>query len=283
MSSLLELIARRRRASAGRRLGPPPSGYGPPPPLARPAPLNGSANGHPTNGHATNGHAPVSVAEPEIAMPVENEWPALVWPPVAEPVAEPEPEPEPELEVVPEPEAEPEPEVAPEPEAEVEPDPEPAAALPAYESWLPTASLLDFPEPAHAPAPEPEPEPEPEPAEPVAAATAVPTEPGFLERGRMRRRARYLRQLRELQLRDIGGFAVELRRYGREQPTLVETKIDSATETDEELRALERALDGRVPLRELREPGIGGACATCGAVHGTHDRFCSACGASLTA
>jgi hypothetical protein len=97
----------------------------------------------------------------------------------------------------------------------------------------------------------------------------------------MRRRARYLRALREVQLRDIGGFMVELRRFGRERPDLVERKVAWAANTDRELRALDQVLNGSTPLGELRQPGIGGACAECGAVHGSTDRFCSACGAPL--
>jgi hypothetical protein len=109
----------------------------------------------------------------------------------------------------------------------------------------------------------------------------VPSEPGLRERGRLRRRARYLRRLREVQLRDIGGFVLELHRLQRERPDLVEAKIESAAQTDRELRALERALGTRQTLRELREPGIGGACLTCGAVYGTQDRFCATCGEPL--
>jgi hypothetical protein len=104
---------------------------------------------------------------------------------------------------------------------------------------------------------------------------------GLLERSRMRRRARYLRRLRELQLRDIGGFVVELHRFGRDRPDLVQAKVDAAIETDRELRALDQALgDGR-SLTELREPGIGGACPACGTVHGSADRYCSWCGREL--
>jgi uncharacterized OB-fold protein len=36
-----------------------------------------------------------------------------------------------------------------------------------------------------------------------------------------------------------------------------------------------------MPVRELREPGIGGSCEHCGAVHGSEDRFCASCGARL--
>lgn len=104
---------------------------------------------------------------------------------------------------------------------------------------------------------------------------------GLRERSRMRRRARYLRRLRELQLRDIGGFVVELRRLGRERPELVKEKVEGALETDRELRTLEQSLDeGRGPA-ELREPGIGGGCPDCGTVHGSDDRYCSWCGRKL--
>jgi hypothetical protein len=109
----------------------------------------------------------------------------------------------------------------------------------------------------------------------------VPSEPGLRERGRLRRRARYLRRLREVQLRDIGGFVLELHRFQRERPDLVKAKIESAAQTDRELRALERALGAQQTVRELREAGIGGACLACGAVYGTQDRFCATCGEPL--
>lgn len=97
----------------------------------------------------------------------------------------------------------------------------------------------------------------------------------------MRRRVRYLRQLRELQLRDIGGFMVELRRLGRERPGVVEEKVSAAVQTDLELRTLERALgEGRAPS-EIRAAGIGGACSQCGTVHGSTDRFCAWCGSAV--
>ncbi len=116
----------------------------------------------------------------------------------------------------------------------------------------------------------------------ASAQTAPVAEPGFLERGRMRRRARYLRQLREVQLRDIGGFMLELKRFGREQPDLVQAKLAGAATTDSELRVLERALAEEQPLRELRAAGIGGACPRCRAVFGSSDRYCASCGEPLT-
>ena len=125
------------------------------------------------------------------------------------------------------------------------------------------------------------------PREPAAvespAASSPPVEsakaPGFLERGRLRRRARYLRQLREVQLRDLGGFLVELHRLGRQRPELVRAKVDAAAATDAELRGLDQGLatgDG------IRQPGLGGACAKCAAVYGSRDRFCASCGNAVT-
>jgi hypothetical protein len=104
---------------------------------------------------------------------------------------------------------------------------------------------------------------------------------GLLARSRLRRRARYLRRLRELQLRDLGGFVVELHRFGRERPDLVGAKVQAAADTDRELRALEQTLGDGESAMELREPGIGGACIHCGTVHGSTDRYCSWCGRKL--
>ncbi len=132
---------------------------------------------------------------------------------------------------------------------------------------------------ADEPVSEPAPMPERAPERGYApTAEPRPPEPQFRGRGRVRRRARYLRRLRELQLRDIGGFALELHRFGRDRPDLLQAKIADAAQTDAELRALEQALHAEEPLRELREAGIGGVCSNCGAVHGSEDRFCAACG-----
>ena len=110
---------------------------------------------------------------------------------------------------------------------------------------------------------------------------AVGTAASPRERSRMRRRLRYLRRLRELQLRDLGGFLLEQARVGRENPQVLEIKLASAADTDRELRALQDALQERRALREVREPGIGGSCPACGTVHGSGDRYCSWCGQKL--
>jgi zinc-ribbon domain len=122
--------------------------------------------------------------------------------------------------------------------------------------------------------------PLPEAEEPVDAAVEPEAQPSFRSRGRMRRRLRYLRRARELGFRDLGGLVFDLRRFERDRPDLVEAKIHALFEVDRELRALERALDDRREIHELREPGIA-SCPRCGALHGSEARFCPSCGLAL--
>ena len=113
----------------------------------------------------------------------------------------------------------------------------------------------------------------------VAVTEVVETagDASFRERGRMRRRLRFLRRARELAFRDVGGLIFDLRRFGRERPDLVEAKLTALAAVDQELRALERVLDDPRPMHELREPGLS-SCQRCGALHASEDNFCPHCG-----
>ena len=102
----------------------------------------------------------------------------------------------------------------------------------------------------------------------------------FRDRGRLRRRLRFLRRTRELAFRDVGGLLFDMRRFGRERPDLVEAKLGALAAVDQELRILERVLDDRRPLHELREPGIT-SCARCGALHASDSNFCPNCGLQI--
>ncbi len=105
----------------------------------------------------------------------------------------------------------------------------------------------------------------------------TPQAPGFGERGRMRRRARFLRKARELAYRDLGGLVFDLHRFGQRNDQLVLAKLATLRQIDTELRELEHALDDRRPVTVLREVGIA-ACPRCAAIHGSDDRFCPGCG-----
>ncbi len=120
---------------------------------------------------------------------------------------------------------------------------------------------------------------------PVPAGTdldkLVGDRPTTQRRGRLRRRLRHLRGVRELLLRDLGGLVFEVHRSG--QPgsdahrRLVTEKLGRMATADAELRELEGLLDDHRGL-VVREPGIGGACSSCGEIYGSDARFCWACG-----
>lgn len=115
---------------------------------------------------------------------------------------------------------------------------------------------------------------------PAGAEPVVPDRPGFRERGRMRRRLRYLRRAHELGLRDLGGLVFDLRRFRRQRFDLVESKLQTLTLVDREMRALEHALDDHRPITELREAGIA-TCSRCGALTASDANYCAQCGLQL--
>jgi hypothetical protein len=107
-------------------------------------------------------------------------------------------------------------------------------------------------------------------------------------RGKLRRRLRYLRRVRELLLRDLGGFTFEIHRTagGTAEEThrrLAEAKVNRIAALDTEVRALEERLGEPHEGALLREPGIGGTCPECGELHASDAHYCSRCGAPLDA
>jgi hypothetical protein len=131
----------------------------------------------------------------------------------------------------------------------------------------------------------PQPPPPAPPEQPLPAGLApedvAPSRPSFRDRGRLRRRLRYLRRVRELGFRDLGGLAFDLHRFGRRNDELVLGKLAALDAVDRELRAIERVLDERRDILELREPGVA-ACPRCGALHGSDARFCPQCGIAFS-
>ena len=114
------------------------------------------------------------------------------------------------------------------------------------------------------------------------SAEQSPQTPGFGERGRMRRRARFLRKARELAYRDLGGLVFDLHRFGQRNDQLVLAKLAALRHIDTEVRELEAVLGDRRPITVLREVGIA-ACPRCAAIHGSDDRFCPGCGLAFDA
>ena len=108
----------------------------------------------------------------------------------------------------------------------------------------------------------------------------APGSPSFRHRGRLRRRLRYLRRVRELGFRDLGGLVFDQHRFSQANEELVRGKVNALAAVDGELRALEHALDDRRPITELREPGIS-VCPRCGGLHGSEARYCPSCGVAF--
>ncbi|HTY96737.1 MAG TPA: hypothetical protein VMB91_06830 [Solirubrobacteraceae bacterium] len=104
--------------------------------------------------------------------------------------------------------------------------------------------------------------------------------PGFIARGRIRRRVRFLRKARELAYRDLGGLVFNLHRFGQRNDALVLAKLTTLGHIDSELRGLERNLHEPQPITVLSEAGIT-ACARCAAIHSSEDRYCPNCGLPL--
>jgi hypothetical protein len=109
--------------------------------------------------------------------------------------------------------------------------------------------------------------------------------PSSARRGRLRRRLRYLRAVREILLRDIGGFYYEAQRAedGVEpHRALLDAKAARLARLDDEVRDLESRLDEPRATTILREPGLGGTCPACGELHASDARYCSRCGTALS-
>jgi hypothetical protein len=110
--------------------------------------------------------------------------------------------------------------------------------------------------------------------------------PASARRGKLRRRLRYLRHVRGLLLRDLGGFTYEIHRTAAgavEEPQrrLTAAKAERISALDAEVLALESRLGEPHAETLLREPGIGGTCHECGELHASDAHFCSRCGAPL--
>ena len=97
----------------------------------------------------------------------------------------------------------------------------------------------------------------------------------------MRKRARRLARMREVQLRELGALVVEMRRLERDNPELIARKAAEVLAIDEELRGLRAALGERQTVEQVVAAGVAGSCARCGTLMATDDRFCPRCGPAV--
>ena len=140
-----------------------------------------------------------------------------------------------------------------------------------------------LPEPAHGSAPETAPvraDGSPLPA--GVTPEDLELRSGAGRRGKVRRRARFLRRARELALRDLGGLVYEAHRRDQDGGKLVKEKVEHLGVIDSELRVLEVELGTPRGQTVLREPGVGGTCPRCGELHASDAHYCSRCALDLT-
>src|SRR4051794_4113120 len=104
---------------------------------------------------------------------------------------------------------------------------------------------------------------------------------GSRERGRLRRRLRELRRLREAQLLELGALVLETHKHNRDDSPVIKSKAAEAAATDAEARAVAEALETDGGLDRVIAAGIAGPCPTCGTLASTAARFCSTCGTPL--
>jgi hypothetical protein len=143
---------------------------------------------------------------------------------------------------------------------------------------------IALPEPAHGSAPETAPvraDGSPLPA--GVTPEDLERRSGAGRRGKLRRRARFLRRARELALRDLGGLVYEAHRRDQDGGKVVKEKVQHLGVIDAELQGLEAELGTPRGETVLREPGVGGTCSRCGELHASDAQFCSRCGLDLTA
>jgi hypothetical protein len=125
-------------------------------------------------------------------------------------------------------------------------------------------------------------EPLAEPQAPAGAPATPPRGSSAKDRGRLRRRIRYLRRARELGFRDLGGLMFDQYRFRSTNQELLAAKLAALHALDSERRALEHILGERREFDDLREPGIA-SCPSCGALHASDANFCERCGAPQSA
>jgi hypothetical protein len=111
---------------------------------------------------------------------------------------------------------------------------------------------------------------------------AVP-EPGpeGKDRRAIRQRLRRTRAVRRARLSELGTLAAEMQSRGRWNQDLVDSWVRELDAADAELKGLDQALRGQVPLDDLVALRLVAQCGACGRIGGAGDSFCAGCGREL--
>ena len=124
--------------------------------------------------------------------------------------------------------------------------------------------------------PLPAPAPEPAPGEELPAGPDVPPPAPSPVSGpaEMRRERRLLARRREIEIRDVGGLAVEMVRRDRFKPELLVERASDVLAVEQDMHELDSLLASEVAVRGLRHVPY----CKCGAPLPPGVHFCSHCG-----
>jgi hypothetical protein len=108
-------------------------------------------------------------------------------------------------------------------------------------------------------------------------------EPGPDGRSRraIRQRLRRTRAVRRARVTELGALVADMQSRGRWNQDLVDTWVRELDAADAELRGLDQALRGQVPLDDLVALRLVARCGSCGRIGGAGDGFCAGCGREL--
>jgi hypothetical protein len=111
----------------------------------------------------------------------------------------------------------------------------------------------------------------------------APPEPGpdGKDRRAIRQRLRRTRAVRRARLSELGTLSAEMQARGHWNQDLVDNWVRELDAADAELKGLDQALRGEVPLEDLIALRLVAQCGACGRIGGAGDSFCAGCGREL--
>jgi hypothetical protein len=105
--------------------------------------------------------------------------------------------------------------------------------------------------------------------------------PDGRSRRAIRQRLRRTRAVRRARLSELGALVAQMHARGRWNQELVDGWVRELDAFDAEVRGLDQALRGQVPLADLIALRLVAQCGACGRIGGAHDLFCTGCGREL--
>jgi len=105
--------------------------------------------------------------------------------------------------------------------------------------------------------------------------------PDGQDRRAIRQRLRRTRAVRRARLAELGTLTAEMQGRGQWNQDLVDSWVRELDAADAELKGLDQALRGEVPLDDLIALHLVARCGACGRIGGGSDSFCAGCGREL--